>query len=146
MVNFKKTDYLNLDEQLSEDEISKRNEIRTFVDSSVIPTVDKHFANGTFPMDLIKELGQRKLIGASLQGYDCAGYGAVKAGLIYQEIERGDGGLRSFLTTQAELAMFAIWKYGSEEQKKNTFPKWQKATLSAVSDSPKKMQALIPHK
>ncbi len=129
MVNFKKTDYLNLDEQLNEDEISKRNEIRTFVDSSVIPTVDKHFANGTFPMDLIKELGRRKLIGASLQGYDCAGYGAVKTGLIYQEIERGDGGLRSFLTTQAELAMFAIWKYGSEEQKKKYLPEMAKGNI-----------------
>ncbi len=122
MINFKKMDYLHLDNLLKDDEIKMRDEIRAFVDRDVIPAVEKHFLKGTFPMELIKELGQRKLIGGSMTGYDCAGYGAVKTGLIYQEIERGDGGLRSFLTTQGELAMFAIWKYGSEDQKKKYLP------------------------
>ncbi len=129
MVNLSKLDYLNLDELLTEDEIKKRDEVRAFVESDVVPSVDKHFINGTFPLDLIGELGKRNLIGASIQGYGCSGCNAVKTGLIYQEIERGDGGLRSFLTTQAELAMFSIWKYGSEEQKLKYLPGMAKGDI-----------------
>ncbi len=125
----KKLDYIKLDNLLKDDEIKFRRDLRSFVDKEVIPTVEEHFLNGTFPEELIKELGKRKLLGSFLQGYECPGLDAVKHGLICQEIERGDGGLRSFLTTQGTLAMYAIWKYGSESQKKKFLPKMAKGEI-----------------
>ncbi len=128
-MDIKKLDYICLDTLLKEDELKLRDNLRQFVDKEVIPTVDEHFISGTFPMDLIKEFGKRKLLGAFLNGYECAGLDAVKYGIICMEIERGDGGIRSFLTTQGSLVMYAIWKYGSEAQKKKFLPEMAKGKL-----------------
>jgi glutaryl-CoA dehydrogenase len=100
-----------------------------FVDKEVIPTVDEHFTNGTFPMELIKELGKKRLFGSFLTGYECLGIDAVKYGIICMEIERGDGGIRSFFTTQGSLVMYAIWRYGTESQKKKYLPKMAKGEI-----------------
>ncbi len=125
----KKLDYINLDSLLNDEEIKLRNELSSFVDREVIPTVTEHFNSGTFPMDLIKEFGKRRLLGSFLSGYECLGFDAVKYGIVCMEIERGDGGIRSFLTTQGSLVMYAIWRYGSETQKKKYLPKMAKGEL-----------------
>ena len=122
-------DYINLDSLLKEDEIKLRNYVREFVEKEINPIIDEHFTNGTFPLDLVKELGKHKFIGSFIKGYSCAGYNAVKHGIICQEIERGDGGIRSFLTTQDTLAMFAIYKFGNEKQKVKYLPKMAKGEL-----------------
>ena len=122
-------DYINLDSLLKEDEIKLRNYVRDFVEKEINPIIDEHFISGTFPLDLVKELGKYKFIGFFIKGYSCAGYNAVKHGIICQEIERGDGGIRSFLTTQDTLSMFAIYKFGNEKQKVKYLPKMAKGEL-----------------
>ncbi len=122
-------DYINLDGLLKEDEIKLRNYVREFVQKEINPVIDQHYVNGTFPLDLVKELGKQKFIGSFISGYSCAGLNAVKHGIICQEIERGDGGIRSFLTTQDCLSMFAIYKYGNDVQKNKYLPKMAKGEL-----------------
>ncbi len=122
-------DYINLDALLKEDEIKLRNYVREFVQKEINPVIDQHYVNGTFPLDLVKELGKQKFIGSFINGYSCAGLNAVKHGIICQEIERGDGGIRSFLTTQDCLSMFAIYKYGNDTQKNKYLPKMAKGEL-----------------
>ncbi len=122
-------DYINLDALLKEDEIKLRNYVREFVQKEINPVIDQHYVNGTFPLDLVKELGKQKFIGSFINGYSCAGLNAVKHGIICQEIERGDGGIRSFLTTQDCLSMFAIYKYGNDVQKNKYLPKMAKGEL-----------------
>ncbi len=122
-------DYINLDSLLKEDEIKLRNYVREFVQKEINPVIDEHYVNGTFPLDLVKELGKHNFIGSFIHGYSCAGLNAVKHGIICQEIERGDGGIRSFLTTQDCLSMFAIYKYGNETQKNKYLPKMAKGEL-----------------
>ena len=128
-MDFRKLDYINLDSLLREDEIKFRNNLIKFTNEEIIPTVDEHFMQGKFPLDLIKQLGKRKLLGSFLNGYECLGFDAVKYGLVCMEMERGDGGLRSFFTTQGSLVMYSIWKYGTENQKKKYLPKMAKGEL-----------------
>ena len=122
-------DYINLDSLLTEDEKKLRKYVRDFVNKEINPIIDEHFINGTFPLEIVKELGKHGLIGSFIKGYSCPGYNSVKHGLICQEIERGDGGIRSFLTTQDTLSMFAIYKYGNERQKNKYLPKMAKGEL-----------------
>lgn len=124
MEAFRQLDYLNLDDQLSEDERMVRDTVRGWVTERYMPIVLEHFENGTFPMDTIPELAEMGVFGPTLpQEYGCAGLNNVAAGLIYQELERGDSGLRSFCSVQGALVMYPIFAFGTEEQKKHWLPK-----------------------
>src|SRR5205807_3342307 len=107
---------------LTEDERMVRDTFRRFVDEEVLPGIARHFRNGTFPKELPKRLGALGALGASLQGYGCAGLGSVAYGLIMQELERCDSGVRSFASVQGSLVMYPIHAYGSEEQKIRWLP------------------------
>ncbi len=97
--------------------------VRRLVDEKVLPIIADHFENATFPRQLIPELGRMGLLGMHLHGYGCAGASNVAYGLACQELERGDGGLRSFCSVQGSLVMFPIWSYGSEEHKQRWLPR-----------------------
>lgn len=124
MEAFRQLDFLNLDEQLSEDERMVRDTVRAWVGERFIPRVMPHFEAGTFPMDVVPDLAELGVFGPTLpQEYGCPGLNNVAAGLIYQELERGDSGLRSFVSVQGGLVMYPIFTFGSEEQKKQWLPK-----------------------
>ncbi|HYY80461.1 MAG TPA: acyl-CoA dehydrogenase family protein [Actinomycetes bacterium] len=116
-------DFLDLDRQLSEEERLIRDTTQAFVADRVLPEVAGWFERGEFPRELAKELGGLGLLGMHLQGYGCAGTNAVSYGLACLELEAGDSGCRSFVSVQGSLAMFPIWKYGSEEQKRQWLPR-----------------------
>src|SRR5579885_2684528 len=116
------TDLYNIDHLLSEEERMVRDTVRQFVRDRVLPIIGEHFEAGTFPRQLIPELAELGLLGMHLEGYGCAGLSAVSYGLACQELEAGDSGLRSFVSVQGSLAMFPIWKFGSEEQKERWLP------------------------
>ncbi len=117
------TDLYNIDHLLSEEERMVRDTVRKFVQDRVLPIIGEHFEAGTFPRQLIPELAELGLLGMHLEGYGCSGLSAVCYGLACQELEAGDSGLRSFVSVQGSLAMFPIWKYGSEEQKERWLPR-----------------------
>ncbi len=116
------TDLYNIDHLLNEEERMVRDTVRKFVQGRVLPIIGEHFEAGTFPRELIPELAAMGLLGMHLHGYGCAGMSAVCYGLACQELEAGDSGLRSFVSVQGSLAMFPIWKFGSEEQKQRWLP------------------------
>jgi glutaryl-CoA dehydrogenase len=115
-------DYYAIDELLSQEERIARDTVRELVTSRVMPAIGKHWSAGTFPHELVGVLGELGLLGSSLQGYGCAGISATGYGLICQELERGDAGLRSFCSVQSSLVMYPIWAFGSEEQKRKWLP------------------------
>ena len=117
------TDLYNIDSLLSEEERMVRDTVRKFVQERVLPIIGEHFEVGTFPRELIPELAELGLLGMHLEGYGCAGMNAVSYGLVCQELEAGDSGLRSFVSVQGSLVMFPIWKFGSEEQKQRWLPR-----------------------
>jgi glutaryl-CoA dehydrogenase len=117
------TDFLNLETELSEEERSLRDAVRRFVKERVVDDVSSWFDAAAFPRDLIPELGSLGLLGMHLDGYGCAGTNATSYGLACMELEAGDSGLRSFVSVQGSLAMFAIHKYGSAEQKEHWLPR-----------------------
>ena len=125
MARFSGVDYLQIDSQLSEQELMVRQAARQFVDEEVLPVVREAYNRGEFPKHLIPQVGQMGFLGANLEGYGCAGMSNVEYGLIMQELERGDSGLRSFVSVQGGLVMFPIHAYGSEEQKQYWLPKLQ---------------------
>jgi glutaryl-CoA dehydrogenase len=115
-------DFLDLDRLLSEEERLIRDTTRSFVHDRVLPEVAGWFERGELPRELAKELGDLGLLGMHLQGYGCAGTNAVSYGLACLELEAGDSGARSFVSVQGSLAMYPIWRYGSEEQKRRWLP------------------------
>lgn len=117
------------DGMLSDDERAVRKNLRAFVDREILPTIGKHFADGTFPKHLVGQLGELGCLGSNLVGYDCPGMSNVAYGLCMQELERGDSGIRSFCSVQGSLAMYPIWQFGSEEQKKKFLPKMARGQL-----------------
>ena len=123
------TDLYDIDALLSPEERAIRDTIARFVDAEYLPIVGKHFRNHTFPSHLIPKLGELGVFGATLTGYGCAGLSNVAYGLILQELERGDSGLRSFASVQSSLCMFPIWSFGSEEQKQRWLPGMAKGEL-----------------
>ena len=123
------TDLYNIDHLLTDEERMVRDTVREFVRERVLPVIGEHFEAGTFPKDLIPEIANLGLLGMHLEGYGCAGMSAVAYGLACQELEAGDSGLRSFVSVQGSLAMFPIWKYGSEEQKQQWLPKMAKGEV-----------------
>ena len=123
MPRFPGVDYLDADSLLAEDELLVRNTVREFVDDRVIPVIEKHNRAGTFPLDLVAPMAAMGLFGATLPAeYGCAGMNNVAYGLVMQELERGDSGIRSFASVQSALVMYPIFTYGSAEQKTRWLP------------------------
>jgi glutaryl-CoA dehydrogenase len=125
MARFPGVDYFLIDSQFSEQELLVRQTARQFVDERVIPIVRDCFRDARFPRELIPEFGRLGFLGANLEGYGCAGMSNVEYGLVMQELERGDSGLRSFVSVQGALVMYPILCYGSAEQKDRWLPKMQ---------------------
>jgi glutaryl-CoA dehydrogenase len=117
-------DFFNIDSQLSEDERAVRDSVRRFVDERVLPIIGTCYVEGRFPKELLPEMAELGVFGANLpEEYGCAGLNNVAYGLIMQELERGDSGVRSFASVQGALAMYPIFAFGSEEQKRNWLPR-----------------------
>ncbi|RLA28306.1 MAG: acyl-CoA dehydrogenase [Gammaproteobacteria bacterium] len=115
-------DLYDVQAELSEEERMVQETVARFVDDKVIPVIRDAFENHYFPRDLITQVAELGLLGSSIEGYDCAGMNAICYGLICQELERGDSGLRSFVSVQSSLVMYPIHAYGSEEQKQRWLP------------------------
>jgi glutaryl-CoA dehydrogenase len=115
-------DYYGLDELLTEDERIIRSSVRSFVEREAMPLIEACHAREEFPLALVPRMAELGIFGAHLKGYGCAGLSSVAYGLIMQELEAGDSGLRSMGSVQGSLAMYAIWRWGSEEQKQRWLP------------------------
>ena len=115
-------DLYDLRSEFSDDELLVRDSVARFVDEQVIPLMRESFENHRVPVELVPQIAELGLFGSSLKGYDCAGLNSICYGLICQEMERGDSGLRSFVSVQSSLVMFPIHAYGSEEQKRRWLP------------------------
>jgi glutaryl-CoA dehydrogenase len=122
MKKFDGFDFVLVDERLSEDEKMVRNTIRSFIDEEALPKFTEHYENGTFPHELVKPLAEMGVFGATIHGYECAGLNNVAYGLMMQELERCDSGLRSFASVQSGLVMYPIHAFGDEEQKNKWLP------------------------
>ncbi len=116
-------DFLNIDALLSDEERMIRDTTRAFVREQLLPNVAEWFEKGILPREIAPELGKLGLLGMHLEGYGCAGASATSYGIVCTELEAGDAGLRSFISVQGSLAMFAIWRWGSEEQKAEWLPR-----------------------
>ena len=119
---FQNFDFLGLDAGFCEDELLVRRSARDFVEDNIIPIIEECFREGRFPRELVPLMGEMGFFGASLEGYGCAGMSNVEYGLVTQELERGDSGLRSFVSVQSALVMYPIYTFGSEEQKNTWLP------------------------
>jgi glutaryl-CoA dehydrogenase len=117
------TDFLGIDALLSDEERDIRDTVRAFVRDRVLPDVGDWFEEGRLPLELARELGRLGVLGMHLDGYGCAGASATAYGLVCLELEAGDSGLRSLVSVQGSLAMFAIHRWGSEEQKREWLPR-----------------------
>ncbi len=123
MGTFQQLDFFNVDDQLSEREKTVRDTVRAWVSERFLPIAAAHFEAGTFPDEIIPELAELGLLGTTIpEKYGGAGLDSVTYGLVCQELERGDSGLRSFVSVQGSLVMYPIFAYGSEEQKKRWLP------------------------
>ena len=115
--------FIDIDSALTDDERLTRDTVRQFVAEKYLPIVGDHFEAHTFPDHLVPEIAGLGLLGAGIKGYGCAGVNAVTYGLILQELEYGDSGLRSFVSVQGSLAMYAIYRFGSEDQRQRWLPR-----------------------
>src|ERR1700684_879942 len=122
MPSFSGVDYLDFDSVLSDEEKLSRNTTRQFVDDQIMPIIEEYNREGKFPMQLVPQMAELGLFGASLKGYGCAGMSNVEYGLVTQELERGDSGLRSFVSVQSALVMYPIHAFGSDAQKEKWLP------------------------
>lgn len=122
---FRGVDYMLFDSQLSEQELLVRQSARRFVDERFLPVIRDCFREARFPGELIPQIGELGFLGANLEGYGCAGMSNVEYGLVMQEIERGDSGLRSFVSVQGALVMYPIYSFGTEQQKRKWLPRLQ---------------------
>jgi glutaryl-CoA dehydrogenase len=114
---FQGTDFIQFDSLLSEDELLVRANTRAFIEDNLIPIIEQCARDGRFPRELVRPMGKLGFYGATLDGYGCAGMSNVEYGLMNQELERGDSGVRSFVSVQSALVMYPIHAFGSEEQK-----------------------------
>jgi glutaryl-CoA dehydrogenase len=117
------TDLLRIDDELTDEERLVRDTVRRFAADRIMPHIADWFEAGTLPKDLLPEVGKLGLLGMHLQGYGCAGMGAIAYGVACRELEAADSGLRSMVSVQGSLAMFPIWRYGSDEQKEEWLPR-----------------------
>jgi len=116
-------DFYDIDALLTDEERLVRDSVRAFVNERLMPGISHHYEAGTFPTELIPEFGALGVLGANLKGYDCAGMGEVSYGLVMQELERCDSGIRSFVSVQGALVMYPLHAFGSEEQKETWLPR-----------------------
>jgi len=119
---FKGVDFIEFDSLLSEDEKLVRETTRRFVEENVVPIIEHCNRDGRFPRELVKTIAELGFFGPNLKGYGCAGMSNIDYGLIMQELERGDSGIRSFCSVQSSLVMYPIYAYGSEDQKQKWLP------------------------
>jgi len=119
---FKGVDFLGFENLLSEDERMARDTARQFIEDNLIPIIEECNRAGRFPQELVPQMGQLGFFGANLHGYGCAGMSNVEYGLVMQEFERGDSGVRSFVSVQSALVMYPIFTFGSDEQKDYWLP------------------------
>jgi glutaryl-CoA dehydrogenase len=126
MEKFRGVDYYGAEALLADEERMVRDAVRDWVEAEFMPLVTEHHRAGTFPMAVVPQLGELGIFGASLKGYGCAGLSNVAYGLIMQELERGDSGLRSFASVQSGLVMYPIHRYGSDAQKDRWLPALQR--------------------
>ena len=117
-------DYLGISDFFSDEELLVQKTSREFVDNEILPIIDKHFKEGTFPQELVKKFGELGFLGMNLpEKYGCAGLSNIAYGLLCQELERGDSGIRSFVSVQGSLVMYPIYAYGNEQQREKWLPK-----------------------
>jgi glutaryl-CoA dehydrogenase len=122
-MSFKGVDFYRMDDLLGDEEILVRDSVRRFVEEQVIPVIDTHFENSTFPFQLVPQMAAMGLLGGNLpEEYGCANMNSIAYGLVMQELERGDSGLRSFVSVQGALVMYPIYAFGSDEQKNRWLP------------------------
>ena len=122
MAPYSGVDFYNLEQHLTEEERMVRDTVRDWTEENVLPVIEEHYMAGTFPMDLVPQIGKMGLFGCNLEGYGCDGLSNVAYGLVCQELERGDSALRSFVSVQGSLSMYPIHAFGSEDQKKKYLP------------------------
>jgi len=120
---YKGVDFIGFDNLLSDDERMTRDTARQFIEDNLVPIIEECNREGRFPRELIPQMGELGFFGANLQGYGCAGMSNVEYGLVMQEFERGDSGVRSFVSVQSALVMYPIYTFGSEDQKNYWLPK-----------------------
>src|SRR5271157_3227165 len=121
-IKFRGVDFIELDTLLNDDERLVRDTARKFIEDKLIPIIEECNRAGRFPRELVKPMADLGFFGASLDGYGCAGMSNVEYGLVMQELERGDSGLRSFVSVQSALVMYPIYTFGSDEQKNAWLP------------------------
>jgi glutaryl-CoA dehydrogenase len=122
-------DFFDVSRHFTPEERAIADTVRSFVEARVLPTIGDHFEKGTFPTDLPREMAELGLLGCNLHGYGCAGLSDVGYGLVMQELERGDSGVRSFASVQGALVMYPIFAFGSDAQKARYLPKMAKAEI-----------------
>ncbi len=125
-IKFRGVDFLQYDSLLTEEERLVRDTTRQFIEDNLIPIIEECNRAGRFPRELVKPMAELGFFGASLKGYGCAGMGNVEYGLMTQELERGDSGVRSFVSVQSGLCMYPIYEFGSDEQKERWLPAYAK--------------------
>lgn len=122
MKKYESLNFIDLDSLLTPEQLSIRHSVRKFVDDEVLPLMQSSFREETFPQKLIPRFAEMGLLGSNLKGYDCAGIDTISYGLVMQEIERADSGIRSFVSVQGALCMYPIYAFGNEAQKKKYIP------------------------
>src|SRR6266571_8203214 len=128
MKRFQGVDYYNLESLLSEEEVLVRDTVREFTEDKILPIIEKHNRAGTFPLQLVPQMAELGMFGSTLPAkYGCAEMNNVAYGLVMQELERGDSGVRSFASVQSALVMYPIYTFGSEEQKRKWLPRLARA-------------------
>src|SRR3979490_1274389 len=126
MAGYRGVDYIDFDSQLNDEEKLVRQTSRQFVENEIIPIIEKHNREATFPRHLVQQLAELGGFGANLHGYGCAGMSSVAYGRMTQELERGDSGIRSVVSVQSSLVMYPIYAFGSDEQKNKWLPQLAK--------------------
>src|SRR5271154_5698785 len=119
---FEGVDFIQFDSLLSEDELLIRGNTRAFIEDKLVPIIEQCNRDGRFPRELVAQMGELGFFGATIDGYGCAGLSNVEYGLLTQELERGDSGIRSFVSVQSALVMYPIFAFGSDEQKSYWLP------------------------
>jgi glutaryl-CoA dehydrogenase len=125
-LKFRGVDFIDFDSLLSPDELLVRDNTRKFIEENLIPIIEQCNREGRFPRELVKPMAELGFFGANLKGYGCAEMSNVEYGLVMQEMERGDSGIRSFVSVQSALVMYPIYTFGSDEQKNKWLPSLQK--------------------
>src|SRR6202166_4318236 len=121
-IKFRGVDFIGFDALLNDDERLVRDTARSFIEDNLVPIIEECNRAGRFPRELVKPMADLGFFGASLNGYGCAGMSNVEYGLVTQELERGDSGVRSFVSVQSALVMYPIYTFGSDEQKQTWLP------------------------